>query len=182
MGRMRREQRGAGRSDYGPPRGERELAAFAEIASACFNVSIEDTRAWFERGDTRNLRLLREGEAVAAGLLLLPMGQWFGGRSISMTGIAGVGVPADRRGQGWALRLMRAALAELRASGVALSADCARRARAARTRCAAPRRPTSRPSPRSPPPSRAAARGSSIEAPTSGAGSGSRAGASCVTS
>ena len=116
MSRSRREQGG-----YGPPQGERELAAFAEVASACFNVSIEDTRAWFERGDVRNLRVQRQGDAVAAGLLLVPMGQWFGGRSVPMTGIAGVGVPAERRGRGAALSLVRAALAELRAGGVALS-------------------------------------------------------------
>ncbi|HZM00306.1 MAG TPA: GNAT family N-acetyltransferase, partial [Planctomycetota bacterium] len=116
----RRQTDRAGRA-YGPPRGERELAAFAEIASACFNVPEEDTRTWFERGGLRNLRLQRDGGAVAAGLLLVPMGQWFGGRAVPMTGIAGVGVPAERRGRGAALSLMRAALAELRRSGVALS-------------------------------------------------------------
>ena len=124
MSRSRRDQAGAGAgaaSGYGPPQGERELAAYAEVASACFDVSEEDARAWFERGDTRNLRLLRRGDAVAAGLLLVPMGQWFGGRSVPMTGIAGVGVPAERRGQGAAVALVRAALAELRAGGVALS-------------------------------------------------------------
>jgi len=128
MSRTRRDQPGAEKgagahaaSGYGPPQDERELAAFAEVASACFNVSEEDTRAWFERGDVRNLRLQRQGDAVAAGLLLLPMGQWFGGRPVPMTGIAGVGVPAERRGQGAALSLVRAALAELRADGVALS-------------------------------------------------------------
>src|SRR5262245_39242943 len=123
MSRSRRDQAGAGAAGdgYGPPQGERELAAFAEIASARFDILVEDTRAWFERGDTRNLRLQRQGDAVAAGLLLVPMGQWFGGRSVPMTGIAGVGVPAERRGQGAALSLVRAALAELRAGGVALS-------------------------------------------------------------
>jgi predicted acetyltransferase len=118
MGQSRAD---GGRSSYGPPRGERELAAFAEIASACFNVSEEDARAWFRRGGERNLRLFRAGGAVAAGLLLVPMGQWFGGRSVPMTGIAGVGVPAERRGRGAARTLMRAALTELRRSGLALS-------------------------------------------------------------
>jgi predicted acetyltransferase len=121
MGRTRGEQAGPASNGYGPPRGERDLAAFAEIASACFDVSIEDTRTWFERGDVRNLRLLRQGEAVAAGLLLVPMGQWFGGRVVPMTGLAGVGVPAERRGQGAARSLLHAALAELREAGVALS-------------------------------------------------------------
>lgn len=122
MGRTRGGGPGGGKSGYGPPRGERDVAAFAEIASARFDVSEPDTRAWFERGDVRNLRLQRADNVVAAGLLLLPMGQWFGGRPVPMTGIAGVGVPAERRGQGAASALTRAALAELRAAGVALSA------------------------------------------------------------
>jgi len=121
MGRTKGEQAGPATSGYGPPRGERDLAGFAEIASACFDVSIEDTRAWFERGDARNLRLARQGEAVAAGLLLIPMGQWFGGRAVPMTGLAGVGVPAERRGRGAARSLLHAALDELHAAGVALS-------------------------------------------------------------
>jgi len=121
MGRMRGEQAGRASSGYGAPRGERDLAAFAEVASACFDVSLEDTRAWFERGDLRNLRLLRQGESVAAGLLLVPMGQWFGARVVPMTGLAGVGVPAERRGQGAARSLLQAVLKELREAGVALS-------------------------------------------------------------
>lgn len=121
MAGTKRVRAGGAAFRYGPAQGERELAAFVEIASACFNVSEDDARGWLERGGLENLRLLREGGTVCAGLLLLPMGQWFGGRAVPMTGVAGVGVPAEQRGRGAALRLMRAALSELRAQGVALS-------------------------------------------------------------
>jgi predicted acetyltransferase len=50
------------------------------------------------------------------------MGQWFGGRSIPMVGIGGVGVDAQDRSTGLASALMRAVLEELNANGCALSA------------------------------------------------------------
>jgi len=50
------------------------------------------------------------------------MGQFWGGRSVPMTGIAGVVVAPERRGGGTATRMMREAVQELHARGVALSA------------------------------------------------------------
>jgi predicted acetyltransferase len=50
------------------------------------------------------------------------MGQWYGGRSVPMTGVAAVGVPPEERGSGAAAALMTGILAELRESGVPLSA------------------------------------------------------------
>jgi len=108
-------------SDYGPPRGQADLDAFAAIAGAAFNVEPKDQVDWMEKAGHDNIRLLKhDGEAVA-GLLLVPMGQWFGGCSVPMTGIAAVGVPVDRRGGGHALTLMRACVQELAAEGVPLS-------------------------------------------------------------
>jgi predicted acetyltransferase len=58
----------------------------------------------------------------AGGLCLIPMGQYFGGRSVPMTGIGGVAVRPERRGGGVATRLMIDAVRELHGKGVALSA------------------------------------------------------------
>ena len=58
------------------------------------------------------MRVLREGDEPVASLALVPMGQWFGGRSVPMTGISSVAVRPDRWRTGCATRLMRATLEE----------------------------------------------------------------------
>ncbi|MFY0580435.1 GNAT family N-acetyltransferase [Cystobacter fuscus] len=58
---------------------------------------------------------------MAATVALIPMGQWWGGRRVSLGGVAGVGVAPACRGQGSGGRLMRQALRELRAEGHVLA-------------------------------------------------------------
>jgi predicted acetyltransferase len=108
-------------SDYGPPSGERELSAIAAIVAQCFNTPAEDVGPWLARAGQRNLRVRRHGGQVCACLLIIPMGQWFGGRSVPMGGIAAVGVPAEHRGAGHALAITRAAVAEMAGDGLLLS-------------------------------------------------------------
>src|SRR6185295_16930186 len=55
------------------------------------------------------------------GLVLIPMGQWFGGKRVPMTGIAAVAVEPFARGKGAAKRLLVSMLQELQGKGVALS-------------------------------------------------------------
>jgi predicted acetyltransferase len=108
-------------SDYGPPQDQADLDAYAAIAGAAFNSEPKDSVAWMAKAGHENIRLWkRDGEAVA-GLLLVPMGQWFGGRSVPMTGIAGVGVPVEHRGGGHAIDMMRACVRDLAANGIPLS-------------------------------------------------------------
>lgn len=57
----------------------------------------------------------------AGGLTLIPMGQYFGGKSVPMTGIAAVAVSPEARGGGVATRLMCDTVRELHDKGVALS-------------------------------------------------------------
>ncbi|WNG60575.1 GNAT family N-acetyltransferase [Archangium gephyra] len=109
--------------DFGPPQGEREHTAAADIWAQAFALAIEDARGWqkkIEAGEAR-VRVLREGGSVAATIVLIPMGQWFNGRRVPMVGIGGVGVAPERRGQGTATRLMRTALRELRSQGAPLA-------------------------------------------------------------
>ncbi|EPX58851.1 hypothetical protein D187_003566 [Cystobacter fuscus DSM 2262] len=109
--------------DFGAPRDERELASADDILSQAFAMTSEFTLGWLRRveeGGAR-LRLLREGGAVAATAALIPMGQWWGGRRVSLGGIAGVGVAPARRGQGTGVRLMSQVLRELRAEGHVLA-------------------------------------------------------------
>ncbi|HEY9689515.1 MAG TPA: GNAT family N-acetyltransferase [Coleofasciculaceae cyanobacterium] len=62
----------------------------------------------------------RQGELLG-GLVLLPLGQWFGGRSVSMAGIGSVAIVPHGRGNGAAAFLMKSVLAEAYERGFALS-------------------------------------------------------------
>jgi predicted acetyltransferase len=84
-----------------------ERAALAPMISHTFGFPAADAPAWFERAGYENLRALREG-GLAGGLIVVPMGQYFGGRSVPMTGVAGVGVAPEHRGRGAGTRMMRA--------------------------------------------------------------------------
>lgn len=68
-----------------------------------------------------HVRMLRRGDEIVGGLLLIPMGQYFGGRRVSMTGVAGVAIEPHARGRGAATTLMRASIKDMHESGVALS-------------------------------------------------------------
>lgn len=100
---------------------EVDRTALCRILAHCFGFAPEDTPEWFTRAGHENVRAYRDGGALIGGLILVPMGQYFGGRSVPMTGIAGVGITPELRGQGAASRMMREVVREARASGVALS-------------------------------------------------------------
>src|SRR5690606_17876867 len=85
-----------------------------------FGLAPERARKWVV-DHLSGIRALRRRGQVLGGLLLIPMGQFFGCRRVSMTGVAGVSVVPAARGQGVATRLMTAALREMR-RGNALSA------------------------------------------------------------
>ncbi|WP_237079611.1 GNAT family N-acetyltransferase [Myxococcus xanthus] len=107
--------------DFGPPRDEREMAAVADIMMQSYAMSPADIGAWMQRASRPDLRLLREGGEVAATLVLIRMGQWYGGRSVPVIGVGGVGVSPVHRGRGTATRLMQHLLREARATGAPLS-------------------------------------------------------------
>jgi predicted acetyltransferase len=101
---------------------EGDLAGFSEVLAWSFNMPVDDVEPWLRRAGMENARvLLKDGRTVAC-LLAIPMGQFFGGTSVPMMGVAGVGTAAEARGTGAALGIMRALLEELAEKGVALSA------------------------------------------------------------
>lgn len=112
-------------SDFGPMR-EAEVSAAARIVALCFASTREECITWLGQAGHDQVRVLRESvdgapEAPVASLLRIPMGQWWGGRSVPMVGIAAVGVPPEGRGRGTAGRLMAGALREIHDEGVPLS-------------------------------------------------------------
>jgi predicted acetyltransferase len=101
-----------------------ETADFEELARILgwsFGDIAQGAVDWLTAAGVENVRVARRDGRVLGGLAVVPMGQWFGGRSVPMLGIAGVAVAPEARGHGVALSLMRTTLAEARRRGTALS-------------------------------------------------------------
>ncbi|PSN20661.1 GNAT family N-acetyltransferase [filamentous cyanobacterium CCP5] len=94
---------------------------FAQLVAQSFLVNQENEQADLARMGYDNGRLLYRGSDIVGGVVLIPMGQWFGGRAVEMTGIASVAIAPHQRGQGAALTLMERCLQELHEQQVALS-------------------------------------------------------------
>ncbi|MBW7903938.1 MAG: GNAT family N-acetyltransferase [Phycisphaerae bacterium] len=101
---------------------EPDRQRYAALLSRTFHSPRERSDLYLAAIGRENLRGVRLDEEFAGGLALLPMGQYFGGRSVPMTGVAAVAIEPAARARGAASALMRAALTELHAGGVALSA------------------------------------------------------------
>jgi predicted acetyltransferase len=108
--------------DVGLVGSEQELAEFGAVVGWAFGSPQVKATEWLARGGVDNVRVVRSSARVVAGLLEVPMGQWFMGRSVPMLGIAGVAVAPEARGQGVALSLMQRTLRDARARGFELSA------------------------------------------------------------
>ncbi len=106
----------------GPPEQAQQTLELGKIISQCFTVDLENWSAYVNRLGASNVRIIGHQDRVVGGLGLYPMGQWFGGQSVPMTGIAAVGIAPDYRGQGAAATLLRQTLGELSEQGVPLAA------------------------------------------------------------
>lgn len=98
-----------------------QAAGYARVLAHSFGRPEADSATWIARFDRKDVRLLCAGGKVQAGLILIHMGQFFGGRSVPMTGISAVGAAPEARGHGAATELMRRTILELHESGVAIS-------------------------------------------------------------
>lgn len=112
----------AGGSAYGSFRPETDLDAVVRATALAFGGPPAGVREWLEFARHEHARVLRaDGGGVAASLLALPMGQYFGGRSVPMQGVAGVAVAPEARGRGLALAMMREQVREAASAGIPLS-------------------------------------------------------------
>lgn len=98
-----------------------DLEALAPIVGWAFGGGTSRALDWLRVSGATQVRVACLQGRVSGGLLEIPMGQWFGGKSVPTLGLAGVAVAPEARGQGVALSLLRATLREARARGVALS-------------------------------------------------------------
>ena len=107
----------------GTPADDAELTAYGNVVRQVYNTTNDEhRRAWLDRAGAANIRVVRDGGTVVGGLVLVPMGQWFGGRAVPMNGVAAVAVLPDHRSRGAATALMRQAVLDMRAEGFPLSA------------------------------------------------------------
>lgn len=104
------------------PTQECQIRTYCDIAGRALFFPDINNEAWIKREGIENVRIARLDGRVVGGLVAQPMGQWFGGRSIPMSGIRGVAVATEHRACGIASELMRSTLCELREAGVPLSA------------------------------------------------------------
>jgi predicted acetyltransferase len=106
--------------EYGKLRDQHDIDVLGTLAARAFGGDVESGRE-FITANREHARVLRRGSELIGGLTLIPMGQFFGGKRVSMTGVAGVAIAPHGRGRGAATELMRAAVTELYQDGVALS-------------------------------------------------------------
>ena len=101
--------------------GDADLEALAPSVSWAFGDTTSGALDWLKRAGRQHVRIARQGATIVGGLVEVPMGQWFGGQSVSTMGLAGVAVAPEARGQGIALELVRQTLRSARERGFALS-------------------------------------------------------------
>lgn len=102
---------------------EADRPALYRSISLAFGGPVAGVDEWVSASGLANQRVLRRADGgIGASLLRIEMGQYWGGRSVPMLGIAGVTVPPESRGGGNAKRLMRALVREAHREGWATSA------------------------------------------------------------
>lgn len=106
--------------NYGPAQAD-EVAALTALLAHALHMSPAAMQGWLDRVGTSNLRVVRRGDYVVAGLGMIPMGQWFGGSRVPVAGITAVGVAPEQRGRGVGLGLLRGLLDELHHSGTPIA-------------------------------------------------------------
>lgn len=100
---------------------EGDEPVLGEILGTAFGFPPADVGEWFDRSGRENVRVLRDGSVPVAALVQIPMGHFFGGRSVPTVGVAGVGVALERRSEQLGKRLMQEHVREVADQGVPLS-------------------------------------------------------------
>jgi predicted acetyltransferase len=100
-----------------------EMPAVIRLIVHAFAGTAEGVEGWL-KGSESHMRVVKAGAGrpPESCLLRIPMGQYFGGRSVSMLGIAGVGVAPEARGTGLAKFMMQESTREAARDGFAIAA------------------------------------------------------------
>jgi predicted acetyltransferase len=98
-----------------------ELHGVFDVRAQAFAVPESDRERWTSLVDPAWMTTAFLGDRVVGSLNVIPMGQWFGGRSVPMGGVATVVVRPEHRGEGIAARLLARALERMRDEGILVS-------------------------------------------------------------
>ncbi len=107
--------------EYRPFDEKHDVDAFSTAVAEAFAADAKRVPEWIKMAHPKNLRIAELDGEVAGTCLYAPMGQFFGGKSLSMLGVAGVSVRPEFRGCGVGKRMMSAAVLEMAAMGIPLS-------------------------------------------------------------
>ena len=107
--------------EYSTVTNSEDIQKFGSILEQCFLAPPDEEQDWLKRMGVENIRLIREEKEIVGGLVVIPMGQWWNGATVPMTGIAGVGIAPESRGSGAALSLMQQTIKELYKNDVPIS-------------------------------------------------------------
>ncbi|MEA5583093.1 GNAT family N-acetyltransferase [Nodularia harveyana UHCC-0300] len=99
-----------------------DMQQLGYILEQCFIMSAGDSAIYMKRLGVDKFRVIHQNQQVVGGLAMIPMGQWWGGESVPMTGIAAVGIAPEYRGSGAAIALIQKTLQELHQQEVPISA------------------------------------------------------------
>jgi predicted acetyltransferase len=106
--------------EYGPARAE-ELAGLNRLLEQALTFPVGNMAQWTEALGHDHLRVVRRDGRVVAGMGIIPMGHYFGGRSVPAGGITAVGVAPDQRGSGVGVWMIRRSLRQLRERGTPIA-------------------------------------------------------------
>lgn len=106
---------------YTIPTGKQDFKHLSRLLLQAFLAPLTAESNYIKAMGLDNFRVLRRGNQLIGGLVLIEMGQWFESRKVPITGIASVAVAPECRGGGSAFTLMRHTLEELHNQGVAIS-------------------------------------------------------------
>ena len=99
-----------------------EIERAGALLAETFAFAPADATPWLNYAGRENLRVFRRGGNLAGTLILVPMGQFWGGHAVRLCGIAGVAIVPWERGCGVGTRMMSDALREVRNDGWPLAA------------------------------------------------------------
>ena len=100
---------------------EKDLDAYSLSIAEAFAADEKKVIEWINLCKVENIRVIEVDGTLAGTTVMAPMGQFFGGQSVPMIGIAGVTIRPEFRGKGVAKRMITATVQEMAASGIALS-------------------------------------------------------------
>lgn len=98
-----------------------DLPAYFDLRAQAFAAPGSERDGWLAEAKVENMLGAYEHGRLVGALTAEPWGQWYGGRCLSMGGLAGVVVAAEARGAGVAARLLARVLEEMRERGTAVS-------------------------------------------------------------